>query len=209
MIINSKKTKEMLMGSMKNHPPAALWATAVIERVKSFKLLGVIISDDLNWRDHVDSICSKASKRLHYLSLLKRSSVPTHELIHYYKSVVRPVLEYACPIWQTNLTKDQRERIENVQRRALRIISGFGDYLSQCATFGIEPLAARFNHLTRSFFERICQPQDCLHRLVPPVRPTDVTSRLRRCNKLPLPHCRTERFKSSFLPFCLLNFQTD
>ncbi len=37
---------------------------------------------------------------------LKRSSVPEYELNHLYKSVVRPVLEDACTIWLTNLTKD-------------------------------------------------------------------------------------------------------
>lgn len=208
MIINSKKTKDMLIGPMANNPPDALMTSTKIERVTSFKLLGVILSNDLCWHDHVETICLKAGKRLHYLSLLKRSSVPEAELVLYYKSVVRPVLEYACPIWQTNLSKEQRDMIEKVQKRALTIINGSGDYLLQCASYDMEPMSVRLNRLTESFYERICKPQDCLNWLLPPVRPTDVTNRLRHSNNYPLPRCRTERFKSSFLPFCLFNFQT-
>jgi len=46
----------------------------VIERIYSFKLLGVVIEHNLKWM-HVDSICTKASTRLHYLKVLKRSSL--------------------------------------------------------------------------------------------------------------------------------------
>ncbi len=50
--INGAKTKE-------NIPPLNINGTE-IERVKSSKLLGIIISDDLKWHLHVDSVCSKA-----------------------------------------------------------------------------------------------------------------------------------------------------
>ena len=34
----------------------------VIKRVKSAKFLGVIISDELIWGNHVDEVCKKANK---------------------------------------------------------------------------------------------------------------------------------------------------
>ncbi len=48
-------------------PPLNINGT-MIERVESSKLLGIIISDDLKWHLHVDSIFSKASRRIHFLS---------------------------------------------------------------------------------------------------------------------------------------------
>ena len=44
-----------------------------IERVKSYKYLGVEIDETLSWRNHIDSLCKKVSagigaiKRVHYL----------------------------------------------------------------------------------------------------------------------------------------------
>jgi hypothetical protein len=70
----------------------------------------------------------------------------------YYKSVIRPVLEYVCPVWQSGLTADQRDRLESVQRRSLRLISGSSDYEVQYVLFDIEPIGVRLDNLARSVF---------------------------------------------------------
>lgn len=46
-------------------------ANAIIERMTSFKLLVVTISADLSLDEHVSTMCKKASKRLHFMQLLK------------------------------------------------------------------------------------------------------------------------------------------
>ncbi len=60
--INGTKTKAKIITLQKNHPPIPPLNMngTVIERVKSSKLLGLIISDDLKWHLHVDLIFSKA-----------------------------------------------------------------------------------------------------------------------------------------------------
>jgi hypothetical protein len=100
MNIIAKKTKEMLLGPIKlNPPPSIVINNSPVERVLTFKLLGIVISNNLCWDDHVSTIYEKANRRLHYLKLLKRSSVTVHDLMQFYKSVIRPVVEYACPLW--------------------------------------------------------------------------------------------------------------
>lgn len=208
MQINTKKTKQMSFGiaSSSNQQSPLVLRHDPIDTVTSFKLLGVIISSDLRWDDHIDMICAKASKRLHYLSLLRRSSVRQAELLLYYKTIVRPTVEYACPVWQSGLTEEHRQRLEAIQRRAFKIITGSTDYDLHCAIFDIEPVSIRLRNLTRSFFDRINDTHDCLHWLLPPSR-SNYTDRLRTFTKLPLFKCRTERFKHSFLPYSLANFQ--
>jgi hypothetical protein len=76
----------------------------------------------------VNAVCAKSRTRLHFLKLLKLSSLAFDDLLHYYKYVIRPVIEYACPVWQSGLTIDQCGRVEFIQRRALHIISGSLDY---------------------------------------------------------------------------------
>ena len=209
MEINTKKSKQMVFGkasSRNQHTPLVL-RQDIIDTVSSFKLLGVNISSDLRWDEHIDIINAKASKRLHYLSLLRRSSVCHAELLLFYKTIVRPILEYACPVWQSGLTEQHRQRLEAIQRRAFRIISGSTDYDLQCVVYDIEPVSIRLQNLTRSFFDRINVEHDCLHWLLPPSRSSYIDS-LRTFNKLPLIKCRTQRYKQSFLPYSLANFQS-
>ena len=45
----------------------------------------------------------KTSKRLYMLYQLKRAGISQHVMVIVYISIVQPVLEYACPVWHTNL----------------------------------------------------------------------------------------------------------
>jgi Reverse transcriptase (RNA-dependent DNA polymerase) len=207
MIVNTRKTKEMVIGHAQSMQPIKFGAFA-IEKVTSFKLLGVYLSADLQWDVHIDSICLKVNRRLHFLKLLKRSSVSTADLLLYYKAVIRPVIDYACPVWQSGLTSKQLERLESLQRRAIRIITGYNcDHSHNLDLFDIELLEERLDLQTRSFFARICRPGDCIHYLLPNIRQTDAVTKLRYPNKLHPARCRTVKFQNSFLPHCLANYQ--
>jgi hypothetical protein len=209
MIVNTKKTKEMLIGRVaENPPPQIKFNAGPVDRVTSFKLLGIIITDNLSWENHVNAVCAKAGTRLHFLKLLKRSSLTFDDLLLYYKSIIRPVIEYACPVWQSGLTLDQRGRLESIQRRALHIISGSLDYELNCALYDIETVDTRLDILSRQFFVRISNSADCLNHLLPPERPAEVIESLRRANKLPGILCRTARYSKSFLPHALNNYQS-
>jgi hypothetical protein len=76
MNINTKKTKEMMLGpALLNPPPLTVINDRTIERVASFELLEVTIANNLNWDEHITTICNKANKRLYYLKLLKQCLV--------------------------------------------------------------------------------------------------------------------------------------
>ena len=68
MKINSKKSKEMIISfthdvNFKKSVPNITIEGIPVEVVKHAKLLGVVLSDDLTWNMHVDSIVKKATKR--------------------------------------------------------------------------------------------------------------------------------------------------
>ena len=90
-----------------------------IDPVQYAKLLRVTISSDLTWNKHVENVVAKAGRRVYQL---KRAGIGQHDLVTIYVSVIRPVLEYACPVWDTNLNKHLTESIETVQKRALKCI---------------------------------------------------------------------------------------
>ena len=70
MKVNPKKCKEMYVNFMKNSI-TAMRSVSVgnqgVEREGSYKLLGVLISDDLKWNAHVEYVTAKAAKRLYAL----------------------------------------------------------------------------------------------------------------------------------------------
>ena len=62
---------------------------------------------------------------MYFLKLLKRSGACIDDMLHFFKTVIRSLLEYACPVWHNSLTNEQSDRIESIQKRALKIICGF------------------------------------------------------------------------------------
>ena len=91
------------------------------ERTEKFRLLGVVVSSKLDWSAHCKFLHTKGSQRTYLLVLLRRPSVADHDVLKIYISMVRSVMEYAVPVWHIYLTKEQSDRLEAVQKRALRV----------------------------------------------------------------------------------------
>ena len=120
--------KELLIGSViKDPPPPVNLSGTPVERVMTFKLLGVHVASDLKWSQHIDAITSKAASRLHFLKQLKRSGAGS-DLLYFYVTVIRTVLEYACPVWHSSLTAAQTKALESLQHRAMHVIFQDNDY---------------------------------------------------------------------------------
>jgi hypothetical protein len=212
MAVNFTKTKEMTMGppSVISNLKQIVTPTGYIERVSSFKLLGIHLDADFSWSTHVDTIVSKATQRLYFLKQLKRAGVPRDQLLHFYLAVIRPVLEYAAPVWQHLLNKSQSDRIEAIQRRAIRIIytcTHDMSYANALYMADITSLATRREQLSRNFFHAVMQPTSCLSYLLPPPRDPALISRLRSAPKLPRLPCRTKKYQP-FLSSALSHYQS-
>ena len=93
-----------------------------LEIVKSAKILGVTLTDDLRWNKHIGTVVSKTSKGLYLSKQLQRAGVDEHHLIDSYNACIRSVVEYACEVFHSNLPTYHSEELERVQRRATRII---------------------------------------------------------------------------------------
>ena len=69
-----------------------------LKQVQSAKYFGITITDNLEWGQHVVEISSKATKTLGFLRR-NLAFAPRHTKKVAYKTLVRPQLEYAAPIW--------------------------------------------------------------------------------------------------------------
>ena len=94
-----------------------------VELVTSTKLLGLTIANDLTWNDHVTEITKKASKRLYFLTQLKRAGVPQQDLALFYLSCVRSVIDYAAPVCFNGLPQYLKKELVRLEKRAISIIT--------------------------------------------------------------------------------------
>ena len=78
--------KEMLIDCRKDRTviSAIKINDCVLERVSSFKLLGLWIDDDLKWKTNTEYIVKNAAKRLHFLKILKGYNSPCEDLKTFY-----------------------------------------------------------------------------------------------------------------------------
>jgi len=121
----------------------------------------------MKWGDHVAAVTLKAAKRLWFLKKLKRAGVVREDLVYFYQSVVRPILECACPAWHTSLTKEQTKWLEAIQRRALQVIIDNIPYEEACCKLNLARLADRRHSLCRTLFQQITNPEShILHYLL-------------------------------------------
>ena len=103
--------------------PHAYWLGTSLKSLKCVKDLGIIVSSDLSWSEHVRKVTvNKANKLLGLVHRTVGSSNPG-AFSTLYKSLVRPVLEYAAPAWNPYLAKDVLA-LERVQRRTSRVSLG-------------------------------------------------------------------------------------
>ena len=169
------------------------------EKVSSAKVLGVTISNDLKWNDHVDTITSKAAHRLYLLDQLKRSGLSSDDLLAFYYSVIRSVLEFSCQLLHRSLPKYLSDEIERIQRRALRIICPSLSYCEAIDKAVIPTLSERRETLSIKLFNDIVSNEHHkLANLLPPMA-SYYARRLRNKRRFNTPVCRTDRFMNSFI----------
>ena len=70
-------------------------------------------------------------------------------------SIIRSVLEYACPVWHSGLTKTLSKDIERVQKRCLKLLFPALSYAESLNKTALERLDNRRDMVTQSMFREI------------------------------------------------------
>ena len=126
-----------------------------IDVVPKAKVLGLTLSSKLKWNNHVDEIVKKSRKRLYCLSQLKRSGLKPPELIQFYRTCIRPITEYASPVFHDCLPAYLSKDIESIQRRAMRISFPSLSYKEALDEAGLISLSVRRQSLTDELFTKV------------------------------------------------------
>ena len=90
------------------------------------KILGFVMDSSASMSEHVKHIIKKVAIQYWTITHLKRIGLAKESFVTVYNSLIRPVIEYAAQVYAYQLTSEQAERIEAIQRRAFKIFFGPG-----------------------------------------------------------------------------------
>ena len=168
-----------------------------IEQVPTFKILGVLLSEDLTWAVHCDYIVKKANRRLYALRQLKKCKVPSADIVDIYCALIRSILEYASAVF-AGFSKYLACYLENVQKRVLSIIWPGVLYETALDKAALPTLSDRRTVSCIKFIVKVwpgnpLYPLTCIHNRVVPI----FTSVCLRSGSSSRPMAkRTERFSN-------------
>ncbi len=153
--LNVSKTKELIVYFRKRqqrpYTPLMISGTPV-ERVSSFKYLGVNISEDLTWTTHIQTQVKKARKRLYHLRQLRKFRVSPTILKTFYSGAIESVLTQWISVWYGNSLNQDCKALQRVVRLAERISGSALPSLQDIYLKRFRSMKAKTERLRRSFF---------------------------------------------------------
>ncbi len=152
-----------------------------VERVSSFKFLGVHITEDLTWSAHTDAVLKKAHQRLFFLKRLRKFGTSPRILRFFYTCTLESILTGCITAWFGNSTAGNRRALQSVVRTACHIFGGELPSLQDILT-------RRCTRKARRIIKDSSHPSHRLLSLLPSGR------RLRSIRS------RTSRLRDSFFP---------
>ncbi len=164
----------------REHTPITINKTPV-ERVNSFKFLGVHITEDLTWSAHTDAVLKKAHQCLFFMRRLSKFGTSPSILRSFYTCTVESILTGCITTWFGNSTAGNRKTLQRVVRTARHIVGGELPSLQDIYT-------RQCTRKTRWIIKDSSHPSHSLLSLLPSGR--------RLCSI----RSRTSRLRDSFFP---------
>lgn len=197
MIINRQKTKEIVFHrpNPRNFidPPNILLD---IERVKSVRLLGITLTDNLKFDVHVKNILSQCSQRLYILKQVKGQGLPVNKLNEVFVALIVSKFRYALPAWGGFVSAGLIDQINGFFRRSFKYKFCNNIYTFDCLLLNSDEV----------LFKSISYQCHCLYHLLPDKQNDRYDLRLRG-HELSLPIIPTALHKASFLNRCIFKFK--
>ena len=197
MVVNEKKTQLLCI-----HPSGKAMKTYIrdedgenMESGDSLKILGFTFGSSPDVSANTAVLVRKFVSSLWALRKMKKARMNQEDMLFSYKSVIRPLVDFASPSYHSLLTGVQAMTIERQQLRAMKII--FGDtvsYRTVVESGKIQLLYDRREELLKKLAIK-AEKQDRCKDWFPLNR--NIEHDLRRREKYFIPKLKTERAKKS------------
>lgn len=119
---NPNKTEIMIFPSSVTFRPTLYFNNTKLDFAEHHKHLGLTLSSDLKWHEHIHNITVSATKVLSSMRAVKYK-LKRNTINQIYISYMRPILEYASVVWD-GCTEYEKRSLELLQFEAARVVTG-------------------------------------------------------------------------------------
>ena len=202
MELNNKKSKVMIFNFCKDFQASSRFKIdgETIEIIQETKLLGVMITNKLNWDSNTSFLVKRSNARMRILHKLVEFAVPREDLVNIYVLYIRSILEQSCRVWHGSLSLENFRNLERVQKNALKIIlqDDYMSYSNALETTGYSTLFERRTQLCLKFAKSCLKEKNMKSMFPLNNSPCSINTRFRE--KFHVLPARTERLKQSAIP---------
>ena len=199
MKLNSRKTKCMPYINSRTRdfmPQLSLESDSFLEVIYELKLVGLVLTSDLQWTSHINYTVTRVTKAIWQLVRFKQLGAPREKLRTLYILKIRSILMFGAVCYHSALTQELSKKLEMQQKRSLAVILGT-EYTSYSHALSILNLP-RLDKLreTASLKWAIKSQQDPKHSDL--FRPN--TNNTRQKSRFIEPLCRTTKYYKNAIP---------
>ena len=167
-----------------------------MERVDTYKYLGVVFGSKLNWKENINSVVKKVNSRMYCIRELRSFGVNSDMLVTLYNAVICSIIIFGSLCWGGNTSKLDRGRLEKIVKKRRRKKEEAGHGVGK-------PLDSFKIFYTKRDYRKLMQ---ILNDPTHPMRHYFDSRRSNRSGRYLLPRTNTNRYKASFLPSALSLF---
>lgn len=177
MTVNIKKTKFMIFetkGCKQTDEAQIFFKDQQIERVFSYKYLGLIFDSKLSFKEHIQYALMKARKGAFMFWKYTRRfpGLKKSQLLNLFFVLVVPILLYGSEVWGPTISALELSRLEQFYLKNLRMILNVSSSTAKSAVFlelGVLPIKALVEQNTFKFVARLprnLEDLQCFQRLL-------------------------------------------
>ena len=170
---NAGKTKDLIFTKKAiDNPQPLIFNNTAVDRVNSHKHLGVILTKNLSWDEHLNSIIKQVNLKLSMIYNVRQLSRRTLDIM--FKMHVRSCIDYCIQVFGPSLNSTQIDKLDKLQYRAARITTMAMKFTSKQKVFidlGWECIEKRIEYLSLCLFHKIHihETRSQIRQCLPPV----------------------------------------
>ena len=146
MKVNEKKTQLLCIHACtsSNINSYINTETGTICSSKRLKILGFYFNENPTAVCHATEVIAAFYRKLWMLRFLKKSGMPSNDILKVYCCIIRPAIEYCSVIYHSLIPRYVSDKLEQLQKQAMKVIYGYNiDYGKLVENGTVETLEER------------------------------------------------------------------